>query len=238
MFRRVIFTGTTDFFKWSNSIAATPNGPHLYTRELTICNRHLEEEYHPIPDFRTRFLQHLTLFRNVQDLTMECFANQQTIDKISPPEVFGHIFGTLRSLSIRGAFCSPQALISLVASFPHLERLDLEGIWFTTVDIPRSLPKERTFKGAFHLVDWDDSSEEFVGLLAEHDLQYRSMLVNGECWLFDTAWNKCLAKCADNLEKFGILWSEGSCESACQLIELDSFIHSCFQAPQKASSRH
>ena len=104
--------------------------------------------------------------------------------------------------------------MSLVASFQHLERLDLEGIWFVSAEIPRSLPERRTFKGALHLTDWDDSSEEFVSLLSEHDLQYHEMLVNGECWLQDTAWGRCLAKCADRLEKFGILWSENSCESA------------------------
>ena len=201
-----------DFKKWSKSISPAPNGPHLYTRELTISSRHLEKECWS-PEFRTRFLQHLSLFRNVQDLTIECLANQQTIDKISVPGVFGHLFGTLRSLSIQGAFCSPQALISLVASFQNLERLHLEGLWFTTAEIPRSLPKRRTFKGAFHLADWDDSSEEFVSLLAEHDLQYHEMFVNGECWLQDTMWNRCLAKCADHLERLDILWSEGNCES-------------------------
>ena len=71
------------------------------------------------------------------------------------------------------------------------------------------------FKGAFYLVDWCDSSEEFVGLLADHDLRFREMFVNGECWLQDTTWNKCLVKCADHLERFGIHWSESDGENAC-----------------------
>ena len=200
---------------WSKSIPAAPNGPHLYTRELIISNRHLEKESYRLPESQTLFLQHLSLFRNVQVLTIECTANQQTIDTISVPCVFGHLFGTLRSLTIRGAFCSPQALISLIASFPHLEDLDLEWIWFTTAEIPRSLPDHRAFKGTFRLADWNDSSEEFASLLAEHDLRYREMCVNGECWLLDTAWNRCLAKCAEHLERLCVHWSESDCKSAC-----------------------
>jgi len=201
--------------KWSKSIPAAPNGPHLYTRELAFSNRHLEKECYRLPDSQARFLQHLSLFRNVQVLTMECTANQQTIDRISIPQVFGHLSGTLRSLTVRGAFCSPQALISLIASFQHLERLDLEEIWFTTAEIPHPLPEHRTFKGTFRLEDWNDSSEQFVSLFAEHDLQFREMSVNGECWLLDTGWNRLLAKSAEHLERLNILWAESDCKSAC-----------------------
>ncbi|KAF9643188.1 hypothetical protein BDM02DRAFT_3192080 [Thelephora ganbajun] len=211
IFYRVTLGDPLGFVKWTNSIPAAPNGPHLYTRELTIINRYLEKEYHRSPENLTLFLKHFTLFCNVQDLVIECSANRQTIDNISVPDVFGHLFDTLRSLSIRGAFCSPQALISLVASFQHLERLNLDGFWFSSSETPRPLPERHIFRGAFHLTDWDDSSEEFVSLLTEHDLQYREVCVNGECWLRDTAWNRCLAKCVDNLEKFSIHWSENDC---------------------------
>ena len=215
IFSRVTLDGPSGFKKWSNRVPPTPNGPHQHTRELIINNRDLEKEDNQSLEILPLFLQHFSLFTNVRDLVIECTANQQTIDNISLHRVFGHLFGTLRSLSIRGAFCSPQALISLVASFEHLERLDLEGIWFETSDIPRSLPEQRAFGGTFRLVDWDDSSEEFVGILAEHDLQYREMLVNGEFWLQNTTWNRCLAKCADHLERFEILWSGSDGESVC-----------------------
>jgi len=103
----------------------------------------------------------------------------------------------------------------LAASFQHLERLELDGIWFDPSEVAHPSPEKRTFKGTFYLVDWYDSSEEFVCLLAEHDLRFREMFVNGECWLHDTTWNRCLTKCADHLEKFGIHWSESDGESAC-----------------------
>lgn len=98
-------------------------------------------------------------------------------------------------------------MISLVASFQHLERLELHGIWFEDEEIPQPLPEQRIFKGTFHLMDWNDSSEEFVNALAQHDLRYREVSVNGECWLRDTTRNQCLAKCVDHLEKFRIHWS-------------------------------
>ena len=50
-------------------------------------------------------------------------------------------------------------------------------------------------------------TEEFASLLAERDLQYQEMYVTGECWLQDTTWNRCLIKCADNLEKFNTRWT-------------------------------
>lgn len=223
--------------KWSDSISTAPNGPHLYTRKLTISNRHLETESHQLPECRTRFLQHISLFHNLQDLTIDCPNHERTIDKISAPEVFGRLLGTVQSLSIRGAFCSPPALISLVASFQRLERLNLEGIWFETAEIPRPLSERHTFKGAFHWTDWDDSSEDFVSLLAEHDLQYHEMLVNGEWWLQDTTWNRCLAKCADHLRSFEILWSESSCENASSSIKLNCFVHFSFQASHRLGSK-
>jgi hypothetical protein len=215
-FGRVTLEGPSDFMGWSNSFPATPNGPHPYTRALTISNRHLEKECYGSPELHTRFLKLLPLFCNVQDLTIECSGIQRTIDNISIPQVFGHLFGTLRSLSVRRAFCSSQALVSLVASFHHLERLELEGIWFTSAEIPRSLPERRTFKGVFHFTDWDDSSEEFITLLAEHDPRYHEVSVNGVHWLEDTVWNKYLAKCADHLRRFSILWYENDCERACR----------------------
>lgn len=218
IFATVAFDGPFDLMRWSNSISPAPDGPHIYTRNLTISNRHLEEGCYRLPDSLARFLQHLFLFCNVQNLVIECSATQKTIDKISVPDVFGHLLGTLRSLSIRGAFCSPEALLSLVASFQLLERLELEGVWFAAMG-HRPPPERRTFKGVFRLADWGELSEGFVGLLAEHDLQYHEMLVTGEWWLRDTVWNKCLAKCADRLERFDIHWSESDCECVwCQSI--------------------
>ena len=67
--------------------------------------------------------------------------------------------------------------------------------------------ERHTFKGVFYFMDWGDSSEEFATLLAEHDLRYHEMRVRGERWLQETVWNKCLEKCADNLEKFSIMWT-------------------------------
>jgi len=59
-----------------------------------------------------------------------------------------------------------------------------------------------------------DSSEEFVGMLAQYDLQYRNILVNGERWLQDTTWNRCLAKFSDNLDIFCMYWTKSDGESA------------------------
>ena len=53
-----------------------------------------------------------------------------------------------------------------------------------------------------------------MALLAEHDLQYSKMQVSGEYWLRDTAWGRCLAKCADNLENLSIFWCESDGEDA------------------------
>lgn len=208
------FDNPLDFAIWSRSVSTAPNGPHHYTRELTITNHYLEKERYRSPEYPTVFLQHFRLFCNVQDLTIECSGSQQTIDNISMSHVFGHLFGILRSLSIHGAVCSPQALISFVASFQQLELLYLHGIWFEASDIPHPLPEKHTFKGEFFLADWDDSSEEFIGILARYDLQYREVSVNGECWLQDTTWNRCLTKFSNHLEKFGIHWSESDGESA------------------------
>lgn len=99
-------------------------------------------------------------------------------------------------------------MISLVASFQHLEYLELNWTRFQTSQRSRPIPDRRTFNGTFRLTDWKDLSEEFVGLLAEHDLQYREMHVGGGYWLKDTAWNRCLVKCAEHLEKFRIYWLE------------------------------
>ena len=52
-------------------------------------------------------------------------------------------------------------------------------------------------------------------MLAQYDFQYGMVVVNGERWLHDTTWNRFLANYADDLELFGIYWSEGSGESAC-----------------------
>lgn len=78
---------------------------------------------------------------------------------------------------------------------------------FIRSESPLPLLERRTLKGAFHLMGWDESSEQFVELLAEHDLRYHEMRVAGDYWLRDTGWNRCLAKCADHLEKFSIEWT-------------------------------
>ena len=103
-------------------------------------------------------------------------------------------------------------MMSFVASFQHLEYLCLDGIWFAASDFNRPLPEQRTFKNTLHLMDCDETSEEFVRILAQYDLQYREMFVNGMRWLQNTTWNRCLARCADRLENFGIRWSESDCE--------------------------
>jgi hypothetical protein len=196
-------------------VSATPNGPHLYTRQLTIVHHDLEKEYYQSPKYPTDFFRHFRLFCNLQDLTIKCAKRRQEADDICGPHVFSHLFATLRSLSIHRARCSPQALISLIASFQQLERLRLHGIWFHTPNVPLPLPEKHTFKGKLFFTDWEDSSEGFVGMLAQYDLQYREAFVNGERWLQDTAWNRCLAKFSDHLEGFGIYWSEDDGESAC-----------------------
>ena len=55
-------------------------------------------------------------------------------------------------------------------------------------------------------LDWNHSSEDFVTLLSEHDLQYREMRVSGVYWLQNIG----LAKCADHLEELSIVWTRGS----------------------------
>jgi len=161
---------------------------------------------------------------------------ERMIDSIS--DASGHLFGSLRSLSVDGAFCSPQALISFVASFRQLERLDLDGIWFEASKIPRPLPEQHIFRGTLHFTDWNDTSEEFAGILAQCNLQYREMFVNGMRWLQNTTWNKCLAKCADRLETFCIRWYENECENPRCRSNKDCFVHFCSKVPIQHTSRH
>jgi hypothetical protein len=80
-------------------------------------------------------------------------------------------------------------------------------MWSEKLESPHPTPERHMFKGIFSLTDWTDESEQFVGLLAEHDLQYREMYVNGDYWLLDSPWNRFLVKCVDHLEKFGLYWS-------------------------------
>ena len=103
--------------------------------------------------------------------------------------------------------------MTLVASFHHLERLDLIAIMFRSSELPRPLPERCTLKGFFNFVDSEDVSEEFIILLAEHNLQYHEACVDKERWMRDTGWNKCLAKFVDYLEEFSIKWAvtEGKC---------------------------
>ena len=90
------------------------------------------------------------------------------IDDISVPHMFCHLFDTVVSLSVRGAFCSSQALVSLVVSFQHLEVLDLDGFLLGPSETPRSLPEQHSFKGTLRLLDLDDSSEESFSILAQY----------------------------------------------------------------------
>ena len=103
--------------------------------------------------------------------------------------------------------------MTLIASFQHLERLDLISMLFRSPESPRPLPERRALGGIFNFVDFEDVSEEFIALLAEHDLQYHKTYVDKERWLRDTEWNKCLAKFVDHLEEFSIRWevTEGKC---------------------------
>jgi len=187
------------------SILAAPNGPHPHTRELTINHRMFaENRYTRSPVRIALFRQHFIRFSNVQDLTMNCSPDCQTFGIISIRGIFGHLSGTLRSLSIHRALCSPKALMSLIVLFQHLEHLELTWVSFNTSGPPHPTRERRTLKGTLVLGNWDDTSEEFVNLLAEHDLRYRDVYVDGEFWLRDTAWNRFLVKCADNLEGFCI----------------------------------
>ena len=97
--------------------------------------------------------------------------------------------------------------MTLVASFQRIEYLRLACPWFIRSEVPHPVPERRTYKGRFDLWGCDGSSEGFVALLAEHELQYREMTVQGEYWLQDTVWGRCLVKCADRLEQLNIFWS-------------------------------
>ena len=214
LFYQVVWTDNTPSFRaWQRSISVTPNGPHLYVRKLSIPNCYFKRRYHPSPDAFDAFLQHWSLFTNVGDLYIGSNLVQNSLDNMSIHDTFSHLSGTLRSLTIIETRCSPQALMTLIALFQHLELLDLTWISFDSSQLPLPLPERRTFKGTFRFADWRDSSEEFVTLLSEHDLQYHKMRVSGEYWLQDTGWNKCLAKCADHLEEFSIVWTrkDGKC---------------------------
>ena len=191
---------------WNRTISATANGPHLHTRELKVDVRHFEGIYRQSSNIITPFLQHWFLFVNVRDLVVTGSVDENTLDKISIHNIFGHLSGTLRSLSILATRCSPQALISLIASFQHLERLDLKWISFESSQLPHPLHQSHVFKGFFHFWDWNHSSEKFVTLLSKHDLQYREMRVSGAYWLQNIG----LAKCADHLEELSLVWTRGS----------------------------
>ena len=194
------------FPAWNRTISATVNGPHLHTRKLTVDARYFERRYRQSSNVITPFLQHWFLFVNVRDLDIRGSADENTLDKISIHDIFGHLSGTLRSLSTLATCCSPQALIFLIASFQHLERLDLNCISFISSRLPHPLHQSHVFKGFFRFLDWNHSSEDFVTLLSEHDLQYREMRVSGAYWLQNIG----LAKCADHLEELSIVWTRGS----------------------------
>lgn len=213
IFYHVGFKYSAEFRRWCRSVSAAPNGPHLHTRKLVINDHFFSDSGgDQSPNQSTLFLQHFTLFSNVQDLVIHSSYSYQTFDNLSVPEVFGHLSGTLRYLSIQGASCSPPAMISLVASFQHLDHLELLWTWFHNSESLRPTPERLTFKGILSFTDWLASSEEFVRLLADHDLQYREVYVSGEHWLQDTVWNRCLAKCADRLKRFGINLSKNLSE--------------------------
>jgi hypothetical protein len=235
IFYRVRFDNPSEFALWGRSISPAPNGPHLHTRELTVDIYCFESEYYSPPNDFTLFLQHLLLFRNVQDLAIVSSACQRMLDNISAPKIFGHLFDTLRSLSIQTVSCSPQTLLSFIASFNRLGCLKLIWVWFESSGSPHPLPQRHTFKGSFYLSEWEDSSEEFITLLAEHDLQFRGVHVTGVHWLRDTVWNRCLEKCADNLEQFGIHWSGREGEST--FCQFSPFVHVYFKTPRKADSK-
>lgn len=200
-----------DFGRWCDSVSSAPNGPHLHTRELLIDGRFLGTRS---PWTHAPFLRHFMLYSNLRHLAIEWDTCDWTFDTISVSDIFGHLFGTLRFLSIRYASCSPHALMSLVAPIQHLEHLELKSVSFDASEPLHPTPERRTFKGIFTFVDSYRSSERFFNLLAGHDLQYREMHVNGEGWLCDTVWNRCLVKCADNLEKFSMDWTRNICEQS------------------------
>ena len=213
IFYHVVFQGqSSDFLAWQRSIPATADGPHHYTRKLTVPSRYFERKsQQQLNDFAA-FLQHWFLFTKVQYLYISGSMDENILDDISIHDIFGHLSGNLRLLSILETRCSPQAMISLVALFPHLERLNFMWILFESSQSPPPLPERRTFKGIFDFSDWRSSSEEFVTLLSEHDLQYHEMCVSTECWLQDTVWNKCLAMCAGHLEELSIIWARAGGE--------------------------
>ena len=204
------FTGPPSRFEaWHRSFSPTPNGPHLNTKQLIVAARSLDREYCQPYNKPTPFFQHWFLFTNVRDLYISGVGGgERSLDRISIPDVFGHLSGTLRSLRIHLVRCYPQTLISLITSFPHLEHTDLSSVFFQTSTLPPPQLERHTFKGVFHFTDWGNSSEEFATLLAEHDLRYHEMHVRGERWLRETGWNRCLEKCAHHLEEFSIMWTE------------------------------
>ena len=164
IFYRVILNDIFSDFRqaWQRSIPTTPNGPHFYTRELTVSLNYFERRYRQSSNAIAGFFEHWFLFVNVQDLHMRGSVDENTLDKISIYDTFGHLSATLRSLSILVTCCSPQALISLIGSFQHLERLDLKCISFKSSQLPRPLPQSHTFKGSFRFSDWATPPKDFL----------------------------------------------------------------------------
>ena len=204
------FRGRSSRFEaWHRSVSATPTGPHLHTKRLVVAARSLEKKYYQSHNELTPFFQHWFLFTNVRHLHITgAESGLGSLDGISIPDVFGHLSGTLRSLRIRHLICTPQTLVSLITSFPHLECTDLSSVFFQTSMLPPPQLERHTFKGVLHFTDQGDPPEEFTTLLAEHDLRYHEMHVRGERWLRETGWNRCLEKCAHHLEEFSIMWTE------------------------------
>ena len=186
IFHQVDFTEPSDFALWCRSIPATPNGPHAYTRKITITNDYFEDGYPQSRNKFALFLRHLTFFSNVQELAIACTPSLRTFDHIFTSSIFSHLSDVVRSLSIRNGYCSPQTLVLLVTSFRCLEHLELTWMRFEPSELLRTLPERPTFKikGTFYMVDLD-SSEQFAILFAEQDLRFREMYVSGEYWLRD-----------------------------------------------------